>query len=150
MPQAVAFVLLVAAGVLVFRLLVRSRRRLMPEESVDESRRLSRRQRLVMELERANPNPEIPTVVELMHQEAAETGVDSIAGGEGIPIPVKLKVWRRDAVVHEDCTDRALLRFVVKAGVAPADATVTDVRLACGDRVADDPDRPDQPDPPQG
>lgn len=67
-------------------------------------------------------------IMELVAEEAAAVGVDEIAGGEGISIPVKLRVWHRDAEIRGELSP-ASLRFVVDPGVAPEDADEDQVRL---------------------
>jgi hypothetical protein len=98
----------------------------------------SRRQRKLEAYRAANPDPEIPSIIELMQQEAEETGVNEVPGGEGIQVPIKLRVWRRDALVREACTTG--VRFEIAAGVEPSAATEDQVHLICLDpRLGDSP-----------
>ena len=140
-----AIVALVISIVLAALLLTRQRNRHRPEidsndpsSSPQPSRRLTRQERLLQKLE---PLPEIPTVMDLVRAEIEETGVERIPGHEGLTGPVMLKVFRRDAAVREGCPDEAL-RFVVREGIEPEAATEDDVRLYCehsGDPPADSP-----------
>jgi len=68
-------------------------------------------------------------IMDLVREEAAETGVAEIPGADGVEIPVRLKVWHRDAAVRAACPDRALLSFVLAEGVAPERAREDDLRL---------------------
>lgn len=90
-------------------------------------RRLSRQQRILAKLE---PLPEIPTVMDLMREEIAETGVENIGGHEGLTGPVMLKVHRRDKSIRDRCTHDAY-EFVVREDVDPPEATEDNVVLFC-------------------
>jgi hypothetical protein len=128
---AVPIVLLLVAVGLAALLLTRQRSRLRPTDLEPEKEVLlkaSRRQRRV--LEKLDPLPEIPSIMDLMRQEIAETGVEEIPGHEGIPGPVMLKVFRRDQLTRERCTHDAF-EFVIQDGIEPAAATEDNVRLFC-------------------
>jgi hypothetical protein len=68
-------------------------------------------------------------IMDLVREEAEETGVDAIAGGEGIDLPVRLQVWHRDAAVRAACPDPAQLQYVVDDGVDRTRANANQVRL---------------------
>ena len=89
-------------------------------------RKASRRQRRI--LEKMEPLPEIPTIMDLVRQEIDEAGIESIPGHEGLSEPVMLKVYKRD--VNERCSHDAY-EYVVKDGVEPEEATEDQVRLVC-------------------
>jgi|AMFO01.1.fsa_nt_gi hypothetical protein len=67
-------------------------------------------------------------IMDLVHEEAAVLGIEAIPGGDGVPLVVRLKVWRRDVATG---TDPSRLRFVVEGD--PAAATEEQVRLEPGD-----------------
>ncbi len=77
------------------------------------------------------PDPERPTLEQLVIEEAAELGVDSIPGAAGVHLGIRLKVWKRDHAAEEPCEPPSQWRFVLAAGVEPASATESDVRLEC-------------------
>lgn len=124
----IAFVVAIAIAIGV---LGRQRARTRPSHAVTDpissGRRMSRREKLLARLE---PPPEIPSVIDLMIEELAETGVETFPGHEGLPGPIMLKVFRRDESVRLRCTHDAY-GFVVAPGVAPDAATVDDVTLYC-------------------
>ena len=125
---AVAFaVALLVVGVVFGRMLMRRDAERKRVEHEGRKRRMTRRERILATLE---PDPEIPTVIDLMHAEARDTGVNEFAGGDRLEVPVKLKVWHRDGGPHAECP-RQGLRFEVADGVEPEHATVEDVRLGC-------------------
>lgn len=68
---------------------------------------------------------------ELVESEIEDLGIADIDGTEGLPRDVLLKAWRDGAEVVASCNDRTRLRFVLREGVAVADATQTDVKLEC-------------------
>jgi hypothetical protein len=76
------------------------------------------------------PPPKMPTIEELVAEEAAATGVNNIAGGEGLDVSLKLRIYWRDEVVRRGCED-GHLEFRVDAGISAATATIDDVRLVC-------------------
>jgi len=137
-----AFVIfiLVAGGVIVY--LNRRTRDRMRELAIEPDERKprfvgKRQQRL---LESMDPPPDIPTIEQLVAEEAAATGVNDIAGGDGLDVSLKLRVYWRDEVVRQGCRD-GVLEFRVDPGVAPADAQTEDVRLVCV-RATGDPEHP--------
>lgn len=112
-------------------LLTRQRNRVRPTDLPPEKevlQKASKRQRKV--LEKLEPLPEIPSVMDLMRQEIEETGVENIPGHEGLQGPVMLKVFRRDHLVRERCTHDAY-EFVVGEGIEPEAATEDQVVLFC-------------------
>ena len=138
-----AIIALVISIALAAYLLNRQRERHRPEIDPTDpppqptSRRLRRQEKLLQKLE---PLPEIPTVMDLMRAEIEETGVEGLPGHEGLTGPVMLKVFRRDVAVRERCTDGGF-GFLVRDGVKPEAATEDDVRLhceQCGDVPGDD------------
>lgn len=87
------------------------------------------------------PDRERPTLEELVIEEAAELGVDTIPGAEGVHLGIRLKVWKRDHAAADPCEPPSQWRFVLAAGVAPDSATASDVRLECrpnGDAAAEE------------
>ena len=124
---AALFGSMILAGVL----LTRSRNRAKPEPT-DSAPQVptgaSRRQRRIMAS--LEPDPTIPTLMDLVHEEISDLGIDQIPGHEGISGPVLLKVYRRDQAVREQCPHRAY-GYVVAEGVPRADATESEVRLYC-------------------
>lgn len=68
-------------------------------------------------------------IMDLVREEAEETGVNDIPGAEGVELPVRLQVYHRDAAVRAACPDRTLLTFVLGHGVSPERATAEDLRL---------------------
>ncbi len=144
-PAILFAVVLLAIGVVFGRMIMRrdAARKLMEFEAERRARasgetgeavepggrrkRMNRRDKLLATLE---PDPEIPSVIDLMNEEARETGVNEIAGGDGLEVPLKLKVWHRDGAAHEDCP-REALRYEIAAGLEPSQATVDDVTLRC-------------------
>ena len=140
-----AMVALVISVFLAAYLLTRLRNRNRPEIDPDDptpsppaGRRLTRQERLLQKLE---PLPEIPTVMDLMRAEIEETGVERIPGHEGLTGPVMLKVFRRDAAVRERCTHEGFA-FVIREGIEPEAANEDDVRLyceQCGELPSDSP-----------
>ncbi|MDJ0925108.1 MAG: hypothetical protein QNJ77_11155 [Acidimicrobiia bacterium] len=126
---AVAFVLSIMLAAF---LLVRQRERHRPEPAEPgqpplPGRRLTRQERLLQKLE---PLPEIPTLMDLMRQEITEAGIEEIPGHEGLPGPVLLKVFRRDHEVIERCP-HGTYAFVLRGEVDPPEALEDDVALEC-------------------
>jgi hypothetical protein len=130
--------IVVAGGVIVF--LNRRTRDKMRETALEleverKPRSLSKRQqRIVASLE---PAKEIPTIEQLVAEEAADTGVNEIPGGDGLDVSLKLRVYWRDEVVRQGCTD-GHLEYRVDGDATPETAQTDDVRLVCvRDEVAD-------------
>lgn len=137
MAQAMtAFVIfmLVAGGIMVSlnrRTRIKMKEAAIGDEAVEPAttpRSLSKRQqRMVATLQ---PEPELPSIEDLVAEEAAETGVNDIPGGEGLDVSLKLRVYWRDEVVRKGCSD-GVLEFRITDGVEPGDAETDDVRLVC-------------------
>lgn len=142
-----ALVALVISIALAAYLLTRQRDRHRPEIDPDDpspppvARRLTRQEKLLQKLE---PLPEIPSVMDLMRAEIEETGVERLPGHEGLAGPVMLKVFRRDAAVRERCTHNGF-GFIVRDGIEPEAATEEDVRLHCA-QCGDLPDNSEEED----
>jgi len=122
------------AGILFLRML-KAREEQQPEAEtvprIERPKRMSSRQRKLAKLKEFEESlPPRPTIQELMAEEVRETGVDRIPGGDGLEVPVRLKVWHRDEHVRRNCADGAL-RFVVSEGVDRPTASEDDVMLVC-------------------
>lgn len=78
------------------------------------------------------PDPELPTIEDLVVDEAQELGVDTIGGADLVPLHVRLRVWKRDRPQLDDCPDDRL-QFEIAGRVRAVDATAEDVRLTCVD-----------------
>ena len=130
--------------VLAFVLLTRVRERARPEEEEQAKRpyppSATRRQRRI--LDKFEPDPEIPTLMDLVRAEVDDLGLEEIPGGDGVGAAVLLKVYRRDrpaACEHEE------IEYRVAEGVDPETADEDDVVLYCA-QCAQQPDdeEPDQ------
>jgi hypothetical protein len=133
---AVAVVISVAALLYVFNLMQRARSANALADAPREKKK-SRRERKLEKLREFDPLPEPKSMFEIMMEEAADLGVDEIAGGDGLETPVKLKVWRRDEAVRSACSGE--IRYAISPGVEAPQATVDDVRLICVDSGDDEP-----------
>lgn len=127
---AVPLIALFASIILAIVLLARARERARPEEDEPAKRpyppSASRRQRKI--LAQLSPEPEIPTLMDLVRAEVDDLGLEQIPGSEGVPAGVLLKVYRRDrseTCSHED------IEYRIADGVTPAEATEEDVELYC-------------------
>jgi len=123
----------IAAAALLFVLgrLQGARRRLRPEE---ETVMRGKRQRKLDKLREFDPPHEPKSIFDLMQEEAEELGLAQVPGGDELEMPVRLKVWKRDAEIREAC--RGSVRYMVAPGVAPSTATEDDVTLDCDDGPA--------------
>lgn len=90
----------------------------------------TRKQQAVADLEREREAIKAPDILELVHQEVVELGIDRIEGAEGIDPSVLLQVYRRDEV---NCADGAERRFVLADGTDPRDADTDTLSLRCED-----------------
>lgn len=135
MAQALtAFIIfvIVAGGVIIS---LNRRTRAKAQETALESteapgkvRPLSKRQqRIASTLE---PATEMPSIEQLVAEEARDTGVNDIPGGERLDVSLKLRVYWRDEVVRQGCSD-GVLEFRIDEGIDPAAAETDDVRLVC-------------------
>ena len=129
--MGVALVALVLSIALVAVMLTRQRERHRPEVEPGEEpparKRPTRQEKILQKLE---PLPELPTLMDLVREEIAEAGINELPGHEGIPDPVKLKVYRRDHQVVADCPHNAY-EYVVDEEIVRAEATDDDVALLC-------------------
>ena len=126
---AIPLAALLGSIVLAFVLLARARNNAksnLPEEAVPIPATASRRQRRI--ISKLEPEPELPTLMDLVREEIADLGLEDIPGAAELSKPVMLKVYRRD--VRDDCTHDAY-QFVVSEGVEPRDALEADVELLC-------------------
>jgi hypothetical protein len=128
---AIAFIaFLGVAGFLYVRML-RARKENPEFEGIERPKRLSKRERKLQQLREFEDSiPPRPTIEELIEAEIRDTGVDRIPGGDGVAVPIRLKVFHRDTHVRTGCADDGL-RFLVTEGVDAAEATVDDVMLVC-------------------
>lgn len=101
------------------------------------SRRQSERKReAIQDLQREKEALGPVSVQALAEEEAAELGLAGIAGAEGVPAVVLLKVWKSNSSVVERCPSRDQLRYQVADGVDPAQAAEPDVTLVCDAELA--------------
>jgi hypothetical protein len=70
-------------------------------------------------------------IFELVESEISALGLLDIQGSHDIPHGVLLKVWSDGDHIVQMCAGREYLRYVVSAGITPADATEDDVTLEC-------------------
>ena len=119
---------LLGSIVLAVVLLARARERARPEQEEEEKRAYprsaSRRQRKI--LSQFEPDPEIPTLMDMVRAEIEELGIEEIPGGEGVGAAVLLKVYRRDWRASWARDD---LEYRVAEGVDPGAAEEADVVL---------------------
>ena len=101
----------------------------------DPQRKLTRAQRRVEEFRASVPPPPTTSVEEIARAEAAELGLPSRPGAEGLDVAVLLPVWRRDEDIRTRCTGQ--IGYEIADGIAPAEATPDDVRLVCDGPLAD-------------
>jgi hypothetical protein len=88
----------------------------------------TRKNQARLDLEREREARKAPDILELVHQEVVELGLDKLKGSEGVDRSVLLQVYRRD---EGNCSDMSARRFVLAAGVNPADATQDTLALRC-------------------
>lgn len=127
---AFAIFIIVTVGIVVF-LNRRTRDRMLEtaiEPEIDKPRIGSKRQHKIAAS--FEPPKETPTIEELVAQEAADTGVNEIPGGDGLDVSLKLRVYWRDEVVRSGCTD-GTIEFRLAEGVSTSQAETDDVRLVC-------------------
>lgn len=139
MTAAITFLAFIAIAGFLFMRMVRARDASPDyEPAARRPRRVSSKERKLermREFEAAIPPR--PTIQELMQQEVEATGIDRVPGGDGLEIPVRLRVWHRDADVRADCAAEGL-RFIVAEGVERASASEDDVMLVCDGGVVPD------------
>lgn len=112
-------------GLIVGWLAGRTRTRATDEDG-KRSFRPTKRQRQI--LETLAPDPVLPSIDQLVAEEARELGVAQVPGADAVPMHVRLKTWKRDRDRIGPC-EPDHLRFRLRDGVDPADATDADVRL---------------------
>ena len=134
MAQAITsfIIFVIVAGGVIITLNRRTRNKaressLEPMEPAKARPLSKRQQRIVATLE---PTAELPSIEDLVAAEARDTGVNDIPGGAGLDVSLKLRVYWRDEIVRQGCTDGAL-EFRIEDGVDPATAETEDVRLVC-------------------
>lgn len=88
----------------------------------------SRKRQAIDDLEREREAVKAPDILELVHQEVSDLGLEDIDGSDGVDPSVLLQVYRRDVV---NCEDGAARHFVLVDGVQPADAEPDTLSLAC-------------------
>lgn len=128
---AIPIAALIGSMILAGVLLTRARNNAKPEvaETTPEvPASASRRQRRVME--KLEPVPQLPTLMDLVREEIAELGIREIPGNDDISETVLLKVYRRDVPAIEKCEHEGS-EFVVADGVPADEATEEDVKLVC-------------------
>lgn len=125
----IVFVALFTSIGLAAFLLTRARNR-MKDEAPQEIKKVpasaSRRQRRI--LEKMDPDPEIPTLMDMVRQEISELGLEAIPGHEDLSGPVMLKVYRRD--FRAECPHDEW-EYVVTEGIRRDEAEDNDVKLIC-------------------
>jgi len=89
-----------------------------------------RKRKALEDFEREREATKAPDILELVHQEVVDLGIDKIDGSEGIDPSILLQVYRRDEV---NCEDGHLRSYVLADGVDPADADLNTLSLACED-----------------
>jgi hypothetical protein len=126
----VEVLLALVAGVAIGWVLGRAgvRSRVVAGELDEKPRRMTKRQREI--LAALPPDPEIPTLLDLIHEEAESAGITEIPGAEGVPVPVRLQVFRRDETTVGPCAEGAW-RFVLAPDVAAEAAGPEDLHLVC-------------------
>lgn len=113
--MTIAVVAVVVAVLIVLVIVTRNSSRMKKEARADLQREME-----------ALPHRDI---MDLVREEAEETGVTEIPGGEGVELPVLLQAWHRDAAARAACPDRSSLVFVVDDGADRARLTVEQIRL---------------------
>ena len=81
------------------------------------------------DLEREKAELQTPDILELVAQEAADTGVEEIPGADGVELPIRLRVWHRDEDTRALRPEGVELRFELSPGVEPGTATEDDLVL---------------------
>ena len=126
---AIPMLFLFGSIVLAIFLLARARRNArseLPEEANPVPATASKRQKRI--LAKLEPEPQLPTLKELVRQEIADLGLEDVPGAAGLAGPVMLKVYRRD---HDETCTHDTHEFLVAEGVNPADAQDNDVHFRC-------------------
>ena len=129
-PALTALAIFIFVSMAVMVTLSRRTRERAQESIVNDQATKPRTKRQQQLLASMAPPPNIPTIEELVAQEAAATGVNHIPGGDGLDVSLKLRVYWRDEVVRNGCED-GQLEFRMNGGVLPEAADTDDVRLVC-------------------
>jgi len=79
----------------------------------------------------------------LVDAEVAELQLKEIEGSSEIPASVLLKQWNQSSELVSNCPSRDMLRYVVRTGINPAEATDDDVDLVCDDLAGSMPVEPE-------
>lgn len=87
-----------------------------------------RKQQAIDDLEREREATKPPDILELVHEEIVELGIDKIDGSDGIDPSVLLMVYRRD---EANCADGATKKFVLADNVGAEDAGPDTLALVC-------------------
>ena len=129
MTALAIFITVVVAGMAFLSKRTRERAQeiLQDDAAPKVSGRSKRQQQLLASL---SPPPTIPTIEELVAEEAAATGVNDIPGGEGLEVSLKLRVYWRDEVVRRGCED-GQLEYRIEDGIDRDTADTDEVRLVC-------------------
>jgi hypothetical protein len=128
---AIAFLAFMGVAGFLYMRMLRARKENPEFEGIERPKRMTKRERKLEKLREFEESiPPRPTLEELIEAEVRDTGVDEIPGGDGLTIPVRLKVFHRDTHVRAGCAEGGL-RFLVTEGVDPAEATEDDVLLVC-------------------
>ena len=107
-------------------------RKEFPELADKKEPRKSRRDKRLEQIRGAEPEYVAPSLDDLIAEEIADEGIDTIEGGVGLPPAVMLKAYKRDLAGVAGCP-REKLRIVIADGVQPETAEFDDVRLTCDD-----------------
>ncbi len=117
-PAFIGFVIVVTAFALITVMVLLSR---MGKKRKEEAQRDFERER-----EAVKP----PDILQLVHDEITDLGIDRIKGADGIDPSVLLQVYRRDEV---NCGDNSSHEFILADGVDPRDADLDTLSLRCDD-----------------
>ncbi len=92
------------------------------------------KKRAIADLEAEKESVGAFDIFELVESEVEALDLTGIEGAPDIPHGVLLRVWSDSEDLVGSCIDRAHLRYVVKNGIDPHDATDEDVTLECAER----------------
>jgi len=87
-----------------------------------------RKQQAIDDLEREREATKAPDILQLVHEEIVELGIDKMDGADGIDPSVLLQVYRRDEI---NCADGATKMFVLADEVDAGDAGPDTLSLVC-------------------
>ena len=132
MQLAIAILIAVGALIFVFTRMQGARKTHAKDEKPSPRRvRQTRRQQKLEKIREYDPLPEPISIFDIMMEEAKDLGLRELPGGDGVEVPVLLKVWKRDEAIRTACGDD--VHFVVAAGLVPGEATIDEVSLTCAD-----------------